>query len=179
MKQASIYSSLFRLVLLLSFFSLNNASAENQVNLSDISMKNAKIFNGKLITGGQPSAEDLAKLKAMGVNNVINLRTEGEFNQFDESEQTKLLGLNYTSLEISGATGITFENANKLDKILSSHQGMTLIHCASSNRVGALIALRAYGVQHKSLKEAIADGQKAGLKSLKEKVVKLINQREQ
>ena len=177
-KKIRFFKLMLRFVLLFSVAIMGKISAEEKVELSELSMKNAAVFNSQLVTGGQPSLDDLAKLKNIGVKNVINLRTSGEFDEFDEAKVVNELGINYVSLEVSGATGITFENANKLDKILGELQGKTLVHCSSSNRVGALIALRAAIEQQKTLKESIEEGEKAGLKSLKEKVIKIIGESE-
>ena len=41
-----------------------------------------------------------------------------------------------------GGNGITFDNARKLDELIEAAEGPVLVHCASANRVGALLALR-------------------------------------
>ena len=45
-----------------------------------------------------------------------------------------------------------------------------IIHCASGNRVGALLALRANLIQGKSASEALAFGKAAGLTTLEDAV---------
>jgi hypothetical protein len=45
-----------------------------------------------------------------------------------------------------------------------------LVHCASSNRVGAMIALRAALVDGASADAALAEGRRWGLKSLEPQV---------
>jgi protein tyrosine phosphatase (PTP) superfamily phosphohydrolase (DUF442 family) len=45
-----------------------------------------------------------------------------------------------------------------------------IIHCASGNRVGALLALKAYYVDHASKEQALELGERAGLKGLKSAV---------
>jgi len=156
----------------MNVFSLN---AVESADLSLISLKNVNQAYPNIITGGQPSVEDLTKLKAMGVKTIVNLRTSGEFNGYNEASEASKLGVNYISLEISGNSGITLENAKKFDQILNKLEGKALVHCASSNRVGALFALRAALIQGKSSEEAIIEGKRAGLKSLQHKVETLIN----
>jgi protein tyrosine phosphatase (PTP) superfamily phosphohydrolase (DUF442 family) len=73
--------------------------------------------------------------------------------------------MSYISLPISGASDITYENADALDRILAEIDGQVLVHCASSNRVGALLALRAR-LKGADPEEALALGLDAGLTSL-------------
>ncbi|PCJ47498.1 MAG: hypothetical protein COA74_11375 [Gammaproteobacteria bacterium] len=145
------------------------ASGDKTVNLKDLSMKNAAQPYEKIITGGQPSLEDLKALKAQGVTNIINLRGLGESNNYNESEEAKKMGFNYVSLEISDASSVSIENAKKLDEILKTMQGTTLVHCGSSNRVGALFAIKAAAVDGKTHEQAIVEGLNAGMKSLRKK----------
>lgn len=145
----------------------NEVVKSNQsIKLDELSMKySAQPFAG-IITGGQPSLADLQKLKAQGVKNIINLRGAGEFTGYDEAKEAKALGLNYISLEIAGAAGVSIENTKKFDKILSQLDGSTLVHCASSNRVGALFAIRSALIQGNPVDQALQEGKAAGLKSL-------------
>lgn len=93
------------------------------------------------IAGGQPSEDDLALLAEKGFVAVIDLRGEDEDRGFDEAAVAAANGLDYTPLPISGAAAINTENALKLGELLDAHDGPVLVHCGSSNRVGALVAL--------------------------------------
>ncbi|MGD8174756.1 fused DSP-PTPase phosphatase/NAD kinase-like protein [Marinimicrobium sp. ARAG 43.8] len=128
-----------------------------------------KTPNEQLITGGQPSREQLQQMKAAGVTTVINLRGPGESAGFDEQAEAEALGLRYIALPINGADDITPDNARKLDELLNGTERV-LLHCASGNRAGALLALRAYRLQDLSEEEALQLGQEAGLTSLEERV---------
>ncbi len=155
---------------------LPSVGAHNSaVDLKSLSLKNAKQPYENIITGGQPSLADLRVLKSIGVVNIINLRTDGEFDDYDEAAEVKKLGFNYHVMPVSGRTGIILDNAKKLDELLKSADGLTLVHCASSNRVGALFAIRAASLYGKDTKQALSEGQKAGLKSLYGKTEKLLN----
>ncbi|MFZ5841953.1 MAG: beta-lactamase hydrolase domain-containing protein [Pseudomonadota bacterium] len=133
--------------------------------LPALDMKAASELSPELITGGQPSRADLEMLKAAGVTTVINLRAASEDAGYDEAAAAKALGLNYVSIPIAGAGDITAGNAAKLDAALRAADGKTLLHCASSNRVGALLALRA-AAAGQSEEEAISFGKSAGMTSL-------------
>jgi protein tyrosine phosphatase (PTP) superfamily phosphohydrolase (DUF442 family) len=83
--------------------------------------------------------------------------------------------MSYISLPVSGAADVTYENAALLDDILGNVRGPVLLHCASSNRVGALLSLRAR-MQGASQEDALALGTEAGLSSLSDTVETLLNQ---
>ena len=123
-----------------------------------------------LHTGGQPSAEQLAMLSQQGVHTVIDLRGEAENRGYDEAAAARHLGLTYVALPIAGADAITPANAAALRALLDEHGDGVLLHCASGNRVGALLALDGL---HAGLprEQALALGRKAGLKSLEPAVV--------
>lgn len=118
-----------------------------------------------LLTGGQPDARDLAQLYMQGVRTIIDLRAGDEDRGFDEAAEVARLGMTYMTLPIAGKDAITPENAEALQALLREHGGGTLVHCASGNRVGALLALGAARAGA-SREEALALGRRAGLKSL-------------
>jgi uncharacterized protein (TIGR01244 family) len=124
-----------------------------------------------LHTGGQPTAEDLQRLKDEGVRTVIDLRGPQEARGYDEAGEAKALGLAYVALPISGKDDINAENARALHALLRDREGGVLLHCASGNRVGALLALGAAQIDGLPADEALALGRAAGLKSLEPVVV--------
>lgn len=170
-KQLARINTLGRLLITFILISSTSLYADShlRVNLDDISMRNAAQPFEHIITGGQPSLEDLKLLKAQGVTNIINLRGKGESVNFNESVEAKKMGFNYVSLEIANASDVSIDNAKKLAQLLKKTQGTTLVHCASSNRVGALFAIKAVVVDGKSHDQAIIEGLSAGLKSLRKK----------
>ena len=119
-----------------------------------------------LHTGGQPTAEDLERLKAEGVRTVIDLRGATEDRGYDQAAEVRRLGMDYIALPIAGKDDITPANAAALHALLEEHEGEVLLHCASGNRVGALLALAAVQVDGASAEEALTLGRAAGLKSL-------------
>lgn len=127
------------------------------------------VVSANLVTGGQPSQEDLITLKNAGVREIIDLRGPGESAGFDEAQKAKALGMEYTSLPIAGAADVTSENAAKLHELLAESDGKVYLHCASGNRAGALLAIRAHEVEGKPVEAALDAGRKAGMTSLEEK----------
>jgi uncharacterized protein (TIGR01244 family) len=93
----------------------------------------------------------------------------------DEKSLVEKAGMKYHSLPIAGVAGLTRDNVATFDRLLAeSQEGKVLLHCASGNRVGAMMALRARWVQGKSAEEALAIGKGAGLKGLEADVKTLL-----
>jgi len=119
-----------------------------------------------LHTGGQPSEARLEDFAGQGVKTVIDLRGEGEDRGYDEVAATKRLGLRYERLPIEGAEDLTPANAARLKQLLESGGNQVLLHCASGNRVGALLALMAQQEEGATREQALELGRQAGMKSL-------------
>jgi len=148
--------------------------AGNTGKFAAFNMVNAAEPMQGLSTGGQPSLQDLKLLAESGTKVVINLRTKGEFKRFDEKKVVEDLGMTYVSIEIAGSDGITVANAKRLDDALNNLEQPALVHCASSNRVGGLLAYRAFKFQDKTAEEAFAFGKRAGMSSTEKRVKKLL-----
>ena len=120
-----------------------------------------------LYTAGQPSKEQLLKLPGEGFRRIIDLRPATEDRGFDEPASAAAAGLGYLSLPVASEADLTLVNVRRLDQWLADPaQPRTLIHCGSSNRVGALLALRAGWLQGAGAQAAIDIGRAAGLTSL-------------
>jgi uncharacterized protein (TIGR01244 family) len=122
-------------------------------------------------SSGQPSVEAIARLKSAGITTVIDLRPDAETPDLDEKSVAEAAGLKYRSLPIASPADLTRENVKRFDQLLKDSQDEeVLVHCASGNRVGAMMALRAAWVQGKSTEEALAIGQAAGMTGMTEAV---------
>ena len=128
-----------------------------------------------ITTSGQPGQASLRDLAEAGVVAVIDLRGINEDRGFNEQRAVEELGMSYISLPIAGATAITYENASVLDELLSDIDGPILLHCASGNRVGALLSLRER-LHGANQAEALQLGTEAGLTSLAGTVEALLNE---
>lgn len=119
-----------------------------------------------ITTSGQPSAPQLAAAAESGFKSVIDLRGVNEDRGMDERSTVEGLGMSYVSLPVEGSDGVSYANAAALDKLLAGVEGPVLIHCASGNRAGALLALRDKlgGADSES---ALALGVASGLTGLK------------
>jgi len=119
-----------------------------------------------LHTGGQPSLEQLDALAKQGVRTVIDLRGDGEDRGYDEAAELQRRDLRYLKLPIGGAQDLTPANAAALKRLLVESGDGVLLHCASGNRVGALLALMAAQEERLPPAQALDLGRAAGLKSL-------------
>lgn len=116
-----------------------------------------------LYTYGQPTAQHLQQARDAGITTVIDLREAGEQRGYDQQAAAEALGLRYVRLPVAGRAGINADNARALHQILGQHSGPVLLHCATSNRAGALLALRAARQQGLPASDALQLGQTAGL----------------
>ncbi len=115
---------------------------------------------------GQPTEEGLQKALASGTTKVINLRTAGEMNNLGWSEEKLIAGSagRYVFIPVSPKS-FSMEDVKKFASEFDSHKGPILIHCASSNRVGAMWA--AYLVRYRNfdMETAMEHGKAAGMSS--------------
>lgn len=117
-----------------------------------------------LYVAGQPAAGDWRALADAGVRTVINLRTAGELEGRDERAEVEAAGLRYVEIPVAGASGITAENAAALNAALQAGGESVLLHCASGNRAGGLLAV-ALQQQGVPADQALQQGRVAGMRS--------------
>lgn len=124
-------------------------------------------------TAGQPSPEQLRAAKAHGLRRIVNLRPHSEPIGFDEAAVAAELGIDYVNIPVAGPGDLSADKARALDAALRDAGGPVLVHCASSNRVGALFALRAQQ-QGQSAEAALEVGRAAGLRAMEPVVRQLL-----
>lgn len=127
------------------------------------------------LTGGQPTADELRAAAHSGLQQVINIRTAGEFNGYDEAQLAHELGLVYHHFPIAGPKDLNFDTVLAFDRLLrEAGEQKLLVHCASGNRIGALFALRAAWLQGADEASALEIGRHYGLTSLEASVRALL-----
>lgn len=127
-------------------------------------------------SSGQIETAQWPALKRTGLAVVINLRPGSEQPGQDEATQVQAAGLAYHHLPIANGAELGRNQAEQLEHLLQAHPGQAvLIHCASGNRAGALVALHAAWHQGLPLEPAIALGQRAGLRNLEPRVRELLS----
>ena len=139
-------------------------------NIAQINPNSFRQVEPSVVSGGQPTKEELKALKEAGIKTVVNLRPRDEID-WNEEETVLQLDLNYIHLPISGSKDITAENASRLTKAIEKNSSEPLyVHCGSGNRVGALIAISEYHKNGSDIEAAISEGKRWGLKSLETQV---------
>lgn len=143
-------------------------------DLSTLSLTNPQNAQGRVLTGGQPSPEDLAALKGWGFGTIVSLRTEGEDIGYDDQAMAKELGLTFVNIPVGIRDGLTVAKASRMRSVVNQTKAPVLLYCGSGNRVGALYALGAYYLDGKSIEEALAVGRTTGLTGFEPTVRKLL-----
>ncbi|PPU68080.1 fused DSP-PTPase phosphatase/NAD kinase-like protein [Xanthomonas pisi] len=125
-----------------------------------------------LVSSGQPTQARLREAAAQGVTTVIDLRAPEEPRGYDEIAATDALGLRYVRLPIRNADALTPEAVRTLQRVLDQQQhGAVLLHCATGNRAGALLALLA-AREGASSEQALQVGRDAGMQPSLEAAVR-------
>ena len=128
-------------------------------------IKNFLRVNEQVCTGGQPTMDDLAKMKAQGIKAIINLRMASEYNAEEEAAKAKELGLRYFHIPVNGAEPKA-ENADEFLKVTDDPKNRpAFIHCAAANRVGAFWMIRRVLKDAWKPEDAEAEAKKIGLRS--------------
>lgn len=147
-----------------------------KLDVAQIAAEGAVRSAPAVASAGQPDAAAFKAIAEAGYGTVIDLRTEAEDRGLDEPKALADLGMRYVSLPIAGEHDINFENAATLDALIGEANGPVLVHCASGNRVGALLALRT-SLQGADDDTAIAAGKAAGLTRLEPIVRKRLSEK--
>jgi Uncharacterized protein conserved in bacteria len=116
-------------------------------------------------TAGQPPEEAWSGLARAGYRTVIDLRTPAEPRDYDEPASVRAAGLDYVALPVSQPTlrDATFDRFRELMR--DTQLRPIFVHCASSNRVGALLLPYFALDEGKPLAEALQLAQRAGLRN--------------
>lgn len=128
-------------------------------------------------TGGQPDRDDFDAFAELGVETVINMRSLAEMSDIPQAAWVTEAEQAYYHIPIAGTDDINRENVALFHQVMERESQNTLyMHCASSNRVGAMMALRAAWHQGASAEEALAIGEQYGMTSLRAHVESQLNQ---
>ena len=123
-------------------------------DLDDLDMAYPRQPLENLTVGGQPSEDDLTHFAREGYAVVINLRTAGEFDDFDEAEVVESLGMTYVNIPVDGRGDLTEENAARLHDALHGAEGPVLLHCTIGMRASGLLGVEGYLFHNLSAEEA-------------------------
>ncbi len=90
-------------------------------------------------TAGQPEVGHFGRLASAGYRTAIDLREPGEDRGLDEPETVRRAGMEYANVPVSheDVDDETFDRFREL--MAEPERRPVLVHCASANRVGALL----------------------------------------
>ena len=113
----------------------------------------------------QPTADDLAEAKRLGIKTVLNLRPDAELKGFDERAAVEAAGMTYVHIPIAGPDDLTDETFDKAREQLKKAERPLLLHCASANRVGAVWIPYRVLDEKVPLSQAVAEAHTIGLRT--------------
>ena len=123
-------------------------------------------------TGGLVKQDAFPQLKQLGFKTVINLLTAKEGAE-KEGMAAKAAGLNYINLPVSELAPLSVQVVEFTRHVQDPANYPILLHCESSNRVGAMWALYRAGTGVPA-EIAVQEGRTVGLKPSREKAVREI-----
>jgi uncharacterized protein (TIGR01244 family) len=129
-----------------------------------------------LCTCGQPGPGAWLPLARAGISTIVNLRPDDELADRNEGEEVRAAGLTYVHIPIRDAKDLTPTAARQLQEVLLNSPVSVLVHCASANRAGALIALGDAWFGSRDVENALALGRDAGMQTLEPTVRVLLAQ---
>jgi protein tyrosine phosphatase (PTP) superfamily phosphohydrolase (DUF442 family) len=167
MKSLIKQGSIFTLLLILA--ACANLQRLNIAAIQSADLNNLNVPESNALASGQPTQEQIKVLAEAGVKHVISLRRPEEID-WDEQAVVEANGMQFYSIPVAGLAGITKANATKLEDLLNSlGNEAVLVHCGSSNRVGALKTLASLdGNDSASIEAAFTEGRRWGLTRLEE-----------
>lgn len=160
----------FRSILLVSFITACAHIDEHNITVDDVSGVQVwgqaeKVTKLKhLYFSDQPDAVALKMAKEHGVVAVINLRSPQEMN-WDEQAAAEELGMRYYNIPLMTASPSFNPDVVAQIEQAVAEQGRNpvLLHCSSSNRAGAWLAIHLADKHDMDKDQAISIGRKAGM----------------
>lgn len=118
-----------------------------------------------VLTAGQPSASQVTQLAQSGIKTVIDLRSPDEPRGFDEPAAVRAAGMTYRNIPVTPGT-LGEREFDELRALLRDESTRpVLVHCASANRVGALLIPYMVLDGKRSLEDALEIAGEVGLRS--------------
>ncbi|MBI5711534.1 MAG: protein tyrosine phosphatase family protein [Candidatus Eisenbacteria bacterium] len=126
---------------------------------------NACVPVSGVVTSGQPEQQAFSALRRAGYRRVIDLRLAREDRGYDEPAAAKRAGLAYVNVPIDPVTLGDLEFTAVRVLLQDPKRGPVLVHCATANRVGAVLIPWLVLDRGRSEDEALAIAQRVGLHS--------------
>jgi uncharacterized protein (TIGR01244 family) len=111
-------------------------------------MENARWVSANVAVGGQPSAEDLRRLRKRGVATVVNLRppaeAEGSLAPDAEGDAARAAGLAYHHIPVT-IESLGPAPVQQLRAAIEASDGPVYVHCGAGQRACSLSLLATAG----------------------------------
>ncbi|MBK8972964.1 MAG: hypothetical protein IPM37_17095 [Hahellaceae bacterium] len=127
-----------------------------------------------IISCGMPTRQDIENAAEIGFKTVISLCSPSDTPAY-EPAQARALGMSFYNISVCGPADLTRDKAMALAEIVNDcSKHPILLHCMSGNRVGALMALKAFHADGATPDQALKFGLAAGLTMLAPEVERLL-----
>lgn len=142
---------------------------------TSLGVTNARMPLPGLVTAGQVTQEQFDAMAQAGYQHFVSLRLPTESGAGWEEAHAPSAGVAFTRIPVAGSGDLTRAAVDELARALDAagDEG-TVVYCASSNRVGALLALKAHWVDGMSAEEALELGRAGGMTRLEPAVMELL-----
>ena len=140
---------------------------QGKVTLKKVELGETKNIHqfGNVFLAGQFTPDDIALIKAAGVQTVITLRTDGEID-WDEASALKAAGITFVAVPFRKPDSLTDDVFNKVRKLMKDNADKkVMLHCGSANRVGAVWAACRVCDQGLPSEMAIKEAKQVGLRT--------------
>ena len=118
-----------------------------------------------IVTGGQPTAEQLTALAQAGGGIVLDIRDPMEPRPFDEPAHIRGLGMEYVNVPVSSGTADDAALERILGVLRSAGSRQLFFHCGSGNRVGGAMIPYLMLDHGMNEEEAVEQAMRIGLRS--------------
>ncbi|HEX8560896.1 MAG TPA: protein tyrosine phosphatase family protein [Pyrinomonadaceae bacterium] len=120
----------------------------------------------RLATGGQPSLQAFGKLAGHGFRSVLNLRAASEGVDLEkERAAVEAAGMRYLHVPVAGGAPRA-EQADEFIRLVGDEANHPMfVHCATANRVGALMLVYRVLEHGWSEEAALEEAERIGLRS--------------
>lgn len=120
---------------------------------------------GNIYLAGQPQRGKLDQLAERGVRTVVSLRKPEEVD-WDERAAVEAAGMTFVAIPFDGPEELTDDVFDRVRAVLAENRDEPLfLHCARSNRVGAVWMVHRVLHDGVSLEQALEEAQTAGLRT--------------
>ena len=132
---------------------------QNDTAFEDVA-PNLKSLGDNIMISGQPSPQQIERLRQKGVRAVVNLRTPDEATFLAEEEAlVESAGMSYAHIPIS-PQGVDDAALFRFQQAIASAGGPVVVHCQGGGRAG-ILSLMHMAVEHGwSIEKAVEEGRR-------------------